>query len=142
MPRAETSSDFQAHANDSDHFEDYPRQGYSWPESIRLATRALRAWEASYTDAYLFRVEQRTFSAPRIWRDIRVLSEITFHKFHKFHKVLQIAFGWEDRHLYNFHVFARGGSHEDKVEDKDDKHGGRELIETIKSRHKTRAACS
>ena len=51
--------------------------------------------------AYVFRVELRTQSQPRVWREIRVPTNIPFNKFHK---VLQIAFGWEDRHMYTFEV--------------------------------------
>jgi len=48
-------------------------------------------------------VELGTYSDPRIYRELRVLSNITCHKFHK---ILQIAFGWEDEHLYVFNVYA------------------------------------
>lgn len=121
-----TSSEFQSHANDPWDHNEYIRQGYTQSQAFDLSRRAVRASRAARTDAYLFRVEQRTFSAPRIWRDIRVLSNITFHKFHK---VLQIAFGWEDRHLYKFHVYAPGGGrNHDSDYDEDDE---RELLETI-----------
>ena len=36
---------------------------------------------------------------PPIWRQILVPSGITFHKLHK---IIQVAFGWQDYHLFNF----------------------------------------
>lgn len=38
---------------------------------------------------------------PRIWRALEVPGHLTLHRLHE---VLQVAVGWEDAHLYLFHV--------------------------------------
>lgn len=42
--------------------------------------------------------------APPIWRDLRVPSVVGLHLLHA---VIQIAMGWEDRHLHEWHVGDR-----------------------------------
>ncbi|MDQ8733964.1 DUF6155 family protein [Paenibacillus sp. LHD-38] len=39
--------------------------------------------------------------APSIWRQFQFHPEITFHQLHK---IIQVMMGWEDYHLYEFHI--------------------------------------
>ncbi len=39
--------------------------------------------------------------APRIWRQFQFHPEITFDQLHK---IIQVMMGWEDYHLYEFHI--------------------------------------
>lgn len=92
--------------------EDLQNDGMSPRQALINHMRAQDALLARMETAYIFRVELQGISAPRVWREIRVLSNITFRQFHK---VLQIAFGWEDTRDYEFRVEAqnpgRAGGH-------------------------------
>lgn len=44
-------------------------------------------------------------SAPKIWRRVAVDSGLTLHELHV---VIQIVFGWDNSHLYQFHVTPGG----------------------------------
>lgn len=100
MSRGQYSSTTHKYLNASTNPLDYLDAGYTDEKATREWRRAWRARESQET-ALRFRVELSTLSEPRIWREIRVPNNITFHKFHK---VLQIAFGWSNRHAYEFHV--------------------------------------
>ena len=39
--------------------------------------------------------------APKIWRQFQFHPEVTFHQLHK---MIQIVMGWDDYHLYEFHI--------------------------------------
>ncbi len=39
--------------------------------------------------------------APKIWREFQFHPDVTFHQFHK---IVQAVMGWENCHLYEFHV--------------------------------------
>ena len=59
------------------------------------------------TSAYEIRVTLMHIR-PEIWRLIRVPSDI---RMDRLHDVLQVAFGWTDSHLHQFHVIdAKGGT--------------------------------
>jgi hypothetical protein len=61
----------------------------------------------SSTSAYEIRVTLMHIR-PEIWRLIRVPSDI---RMDRLHDVLQVAFGWTDSHLHQFHVIdAKGGT--------------------------------
>lgn len=49
---------------------------------------------------YRLRVVLKDVSPP-VWRTLEVPEEVTLHRLHQ---VLQVAMGWEDAHLYLFHV--------------------------------------
>lgn len=48
---------------------------------------------------YQFKIHIQGISKPPVWRKITVPSDFTFLKFHQ---VIQIAFGWENYHLFEF----------------------------------------
>lgn len=49
--------------------------------------------------AFQFRIQLKNISKPPVWRSLVVADNITFDEFHA---TIQLAFGWEDYHLYNF----------------------------------------
>lgn len=48
---------------------------------------------------YQFKIQIKGISKPPVWRKIAVPSDFTFLKFHQ---VIQVIFGWEDYHLFEF----------------------------------------
>ncbi|MBO0452164.1 plasmid pRiA4b ORF-3 family protein [Candidatus Enterococcus murrayae] len=50
--------------------------------------------------SYFVRVDLKGYKPP-IWRRLQIPSGITYERLHR---ILQIAFGWEDRHLHSFFV--------------------------------------
>ena len=48
---------------------------------------------------YQFKITLQGVNDPAVWRVITVPGDFTFHQFHQ---VIQAAFGWEDRHFYEF----------------------------------------
>lgn len=48
---------------------------------------------------YQFKIQIKGLSKPPVWRKVIVPAEFTFMDFHY---VIQIAFGWEDCHLFQF----------------------------------------
>lgn len=106
------SSRLHTHRNDPLGVGHYTDAGDSMRQAFIKSSRALDAFHSARTDAYLFRVELPTLSPPTIWRTVRVLSNLTFHKLHK---VLQIAFGWENQHAYQFRVYSGKAVHDDMI---------------------------
>ncbi|MDP3432700.1 MAG: plasmid pRiA4b ORF-3 family protein [Bacteroidota bacterium] len=49
--------------------------------------------------AYQFKIQLKDVTKPPVWRQVIVPEKITFHKFHQ---LIQLVFGWEDYHLYQF----------------------------------------
>jgi len=49
--------------------------------------------------AYQFKIQLMNVTKPPVWRQIQVPEKITFHDLHH---VIQLVFGWEDCHLYQF----------------------------------------
>ncbi|MFM1655827.1 DUF6155 family protein [Brevibacillus sp. B_LB10_24] len=49
---------------------------------------------------YICRIELNDIN-PKIWREFRFHPEVTFHQLHK---IIQTVMGWENYHLYEFHV--------------------------------------
>ena len=49
--------------------------------------------------AFQFKIQLKNVENPPVWRRVLVPSDITFSTFHD---VIQIAFGWENCHLYQF----------------------------------------
>lgn len=48
---------------------------------------------------FQFKIQIQGITKPPVWRTVSVPADFTFLKFHY---VIQIAFGWEDSHLYEF----------------------------------------
>lgn len=99
------SSRLHTYRNDPWDIDHYEAAGHSDRMAFIRSQRAMEARLATFKDAYLFRVELPTASPPTIWRTIRVHEDITFTKFHK---ILQIAFGWQNQHLFRFRVYPTG----------------------------------
>ena len=49
--------------------------------------------------AYQFKIQLMNVSKPPVWRQMQVPEKFTFHEMHQ---LIQLAFGWEDCHLYQF----------------------------------------
>jgi hypothetical protein len=54
--------------------------------------------------SYQFKIQIADIQKPPVWRRILVPKDITFDVFHQ---VIQVAFGWEDSHLYQFSQHGR-----------------------------------
>lgn len=48
---------------------------------------------------YIFKIQIKNIKKPPVWRRVAVPATYSFSKFHE---VIQDAFGWENRHLYQF----------------------------------------
>lgn len=48
---------------------------------------------------YLFKIKLKGITKPPVWRKVSVSGNITFLQFHR---VIQIVFGWENDHLFEF----------------------------------------
>jgi len=48
---------------------------------------------------FQFKIQIKGISKPPVWRKIAIPSNFTFQRFHD---VIQVAFGWEDYHLFEF----------------------------------------
>jgi hypothetical protein len=48
---------------------------------------------------FQFKIQIQGLSKPPVWRKVAVPANFTFLKFHQ---VIQVAFGWEDYHLFEF----------------------------------------
>ena len=59
--------------------------------------------------AFIFKIQIMGITKPPVWRRLLVPSHFTFARFHK---VLQVAFGWEDVHLYKYSDAPYGGTFE------------------------------
>ena len=57
--------------------------------------------------AYQFKIQLKNVTKPPVWR-VRMVRE-TF-TFHKLHKLIQLSFGWEDYHLYQFSPTGYGSN--------------------------------
>jgi hypothetical protein len=49
--------------------------------------------------AFQFKIQLKNISDPPVWRRLLVPEQFTFLRFHK---VIQVAFGWDDYHLFQF----------------------------------------
>jgi hypothetical protein len=49
--------------------------------------------------AYQFKIQLLNVAKPPVWRQIQVSEKITFHELHQ---IIQLVFGWDDSHLYQF----------------------------------------
>ncbi|WP_236340335.1 plasmid pRiA4b ORF-3 family protein [Paenibacillus plantiphilus] len=52
---------------------------------------------------YICRIELDEIK-PKIWREFQFHPDVTFHQLHK---IIQVVMGWENYHLYEFHVNER-----------------------------------
>ncbi|TKA55670.1 hypothetical protein B0A55_12295 [Friedmanniomyces simplex] len=102
MSRGQLSSTSHRNLNSPPNFEAYLAAGHTEEQAATHIRRAMSARDAQ--DAFLLRVKLPALSPPRIWRELRVPTNITFHKFHE---VLQIAFSWENEHMYQFNVASK-----------------------------------
>lgn len=48
---------------------------------------------------YQFKIQLKNITKPPVWRQVQVPENLTFHQFHR---LIQIVFGWENCHLYQF----------------------------------------
>lgn len=48
---------------------------------------------------YYFKIQIKGITRPPVWRKIAIPANFTFLKFHR---VIQVAFGWDDYHLFEF----------------------------------------
>ena len=48
---------------------------------------------------YQFKIQLKNVAKPSVWRQIQVPEKFTFHKLHQ---LIQLVFGWENCHLYQF----------------------------------------
>ncbi|CAH1202674.1 hypothetical protein PAECIP111893_01877 [Paenibacillus plantiphilus] len=55
------------------------------------------------TMVYICRIELDEIK-PKIWREFQFHPDVTFHQLHK---IIQVVMGWENYHLYEFHVNER-----------------------------------
>jgi hypothetical protein len=51
---------------------------------------------------YVLRIQLRDVSDPIVTRTLSVPADLNFHKLHY---AIQIAFGWENEHLYMFNMY-------------------------------------
>ena len=63
--------------------------------------------------SFVFKVKIMGITRPPVWRRLLVPAHFTFARFHQ---VLQIAFGWEDVHLYKFSDAPYGGTFEISIQ--------------------------
>lgn len=49
--------------------------------------------------AFTFKIQIKGITSPQVWRRIIVPEQFSFHRFHD---VIQVAFGWQDYHLFQF----------------------------------------
>jgi len=72
---------------------------------------------------YQFKIQIKGIAKPPVWRRVEVPASFTFKRFHD---VIQIAFGWEDYHLFQFSPKGWGSEpaisipHEDDWEEVED----------------------
>ena len=52
---------------------------------------------------YAIKIALRGVS-PMIWRRLRINGSMSLADFHQ---VIQIVFGWEDKHLHRFHIYGK-----------------------------------
>ncbi|TKA68476.1 hypothetical protein B0A55_08942 [Friedmanniomyces simplex] len=102
MSRGQLSSTSHRYLNAPLNFEAYLAAGHTEEQAATHIRRAMSARDVQ--DAFLLRVKLPALSPPRVWRELRVPTYITFHKFHK---VLQIAFSWGNEHMYQFNVASK-----------------------------------
>ena len=71
---------------------------------------------------YVFKITLRGLSNPEVWRTIAIPHDYTFFKFHK---VIQLIFGWENLHFFEFLASENGSNihiympHEDDLDDEE-----------------------
>lgn len=56
---------------------------------------------------YQFKIQIKNVTKPPVWRQLQVPETITFHKFHD---LIQLVFGWEGYHLYQFSPSGYGSN--------------------------------
>jgi len=67
--------------------------------------------------AYQFKIQLMNVAKPPVWRQIQVPEKITFHKLHH---LIQLVFGWEGGHLYQFSPRGYGSHPTIAIPSKDD----------------------
>lgn len=56
---------------------------------------------------HTFRIQIKNIKKPPMWRRLEIPGNYTFHQFHT---AIQLAFGWQFEHLYQFMEHAYEGS--------------------------------
>lgn len=67
--------------------------------------------------AFQFKIQIQDIQKPPVWRRVLVPAHITFDQFHQ---IIQVAFGWDDCHLYQFSKSGWGSEDVYKVPDEYD----------------------
>jgi hypothetical protein len=67
--------------------------------------------------AYQFKIQLKGVTKPPVWRRVIVPEKLTFHEFHE---VIQLAFEWQDYHLYQFSPSGYGSNPVIAVPSEDD----------------------
>ncbi len=67
--------------------------------------------------AYQFRIQLNNVTKPPVWRRVIVAEKITFHELHE---VIQLVFGWDNYHLYQFSPSGYGSNPVIAIPSKDD----------------------
>jgi hypothetical protein len=63
---------------------------------------------------YQFKIQIQDIQKPPVWRRVLVPAQITFDQFHQ---IIQVVFGWEDCHLYQFSQYGWGSEPIYKIPD-------------------------
>ena len=67
--------------------------------------------------AYQFKIQLLNVTKPLVWRQIQVSEKITFHELHQ---IIQLVFGWDNSHLYQFSPKGYGSHPLISIPSKDD----------------------
>lgn len=66
---------------------------------------------------YQFKIQLMGVNKPPVWRQLQVSESITFDQFHQ---LIQVSFGWDDSHLYQFSPAGYGSSPVIAISSKED----------------------
>jgi len=66
---------------------------------------------------FQFRIQLKNVAKPPVWRQIQVPEKLTFHDLHH---LIQLIFGWEDCHLYQFSPKGYGSNPVISIPSEDD----------------------
>jgi hypothetical protein len=67
--------------------------------------------------AFQLKIQLKNITKPPVWREIIIPEKYTFHQLHK---LIQLVFGWEDSHLYQFSLKGYGSNPTIAIPLKDD----------------------
>ncbi len=67
--------------------------------------------------AFQLKIQLKNITKPPVWRQVIVPEKFTFHDLHR---LIQLVFGWEDSHLYQFSPRGYGSNPTIAIPIKDD----------------------